>query len=214
MALAMACAVVSSPGMALAGAPLSQMVGFEEPRYEVDALSTGFRVRVVIEPVPAAGLVSYGVTLKFDANAFDVGRPGIEVPAELNFNGFQGTGAFTDAGPGFASVKGTVDLMSQAMVSYDAPVLATFTLIPKGAVAGVTTDLLLEPFYTVGEEESLYVAGDGSVLDGDLVFGRTTLEFIPEPGPMALGILGGFLVARGARRNRRRAGVRLAGGAA
>ncbi len=184
------------------GGPLAQFVGFEEPRYQVDALASTFRVRVVLEPLREAGLISYGVTLRFDANAFEVGRPGIEVPAMLDFNGFLGPGAFVESGPGFASVKGTVDLTAQAALRYDASLLATFVLVPRDAVPGVTSDLLLEPFYTAGPNEALFVTGDGGVLDSELVFGRTTIEFIPEPGPVALSALGAALLARTLRRDR------------
>ncbi|MCC6233848.1 MAG: hypothetical protein IT580_14465, partial [Verrucomicrobiales bacterium] len=172
----------SAGGEPQAASPLSSFVGFEEPQYQVDALATTFRVRVVLEPVPQAGLISYGVTLKFDAQAFDVAKPGIEIPAPLDFNGLQGPGAFTDVGPGYASVKGTVDLMGQAAVRYDASLLASFVLIPKDLEPGGAYELVLEPFYTVGPDEALYVTGEGGVLDAEMVFGRASLEVIPEPG--------------------------------
>ncbi len=133
------------------------------------------------------------------------GNPaGIEIPAPLDFNGLQGTGAFPDVGPGYASVKGTVDLMGQAAVRYDASLLATFVLIPKDLEPGGAYELVLEPFYTVGPDEALYVTGEGGVLDAEMVFGRASLVVIPEPGPLPLVLAGGTFLA--CRHSRKRSG--------
>lgn len=163
--------------------------------YRVEPLASSFRVSLVFAPIPGAGIASYGVTLKFDADSFDVGRPGIEIPAGLDFNGFAGPGALTEIGPGFVSVKGTVDFLSQAVVRYDAPLVVSIILAPKDALPGETTVLSLEPYYTAGPNEALFVDGDGRVLDPDIVFGSATVEFIPEPSPATLLALGFALLA-------------------
>lgn len=177
-------------------------LALDQLNYRVDPLDSSFRVSVVLAPVPGAGIVSYGITFKFDADAFELGRPGIEIPNGLNFNGFAGPGALTDTGPGFVSVKGTVDFLGQAIVRYDAPLVLSIVLAPKNAVPGEVTILSLEPYFTAGPEESLFVDGDGRVLDGDLVFRDSTVEFIPEPSACALLVSGAALL--GCSRSRRR----------
>lgn len=189
----------SSPG------PL--FVALDQLNYRVDPLSPSFRVSVVLAPVPGAGIVSYGITFKFDNEAFELGRPGIEIPAGLDHNGFAGPGALTDAGPGFVSVKGTVDFLGQAIVRYDAPLVLSIILAPKNAVPGESTILSLEPYFTAGPEESLFVDGDGRVLDDDLVFRASTVEFVPEPSPGALLALGAALLGSRRRRCPRRSTV-------
>jgi len=169
-------------------------VALDQLNYRVEPLASSFRVSVVLAPIPGAGIVSYGITLKFDSDAFELGRPGLEIPAGLNFNGFAGPGALSDSGPGFISVKGTVDLLGQAIVRYDAPLVVSIILAPKNAVPGETSVLSLEPYFTAGPEESLFIDGDGRVLDRDLIFGSATVEFVPEPSTRALLGLGAALL--------------------
>jgi hypothetical protein len=169
-------------------------VALDQLNYRVEPLASSFRVSVVLAPIPGAGIVSYGITLKFDADSFDVGRPGIEIPAGLNFNGFAGPGAFSDSGPGFVSVKGTVDFLGDAIVRYDAPLVVSIILAPKNAVPGGATILSLEPYLTAGPEESLFVDGEGRVLDPDLVFRSATVEFIPEPSTRPSWSVGAMLL--------------------
>jgi hypothetical protein len=183
-------AAVSSPPPA--NGPL--YVALDQLNYRVEPLASSFRVSVVLAPMPGAGIVSYGITLKFDADSFDVGRPGIEIPAGLNFNGFAGPGALADSGPGFVSVKGTVDLLGNAIIRYDAPLVLSIILAPKNAVPGAATILSLEPYLTAGPEESLFIDGEGRVLDPDLVFRSSTVEFIPEPATRTLLGVGALLL--------------------
>lgn len=165
-------------------------VALDQERYQSEPLGSSFRVRIVLSPAPAGGIVSYGVTLKFDFNAFDLVTPTFEVPSELNFNGFEGPGAFQEAGPGFVSVKGTVDLLSQAVVKYDAALIASIILAPKNVEPGDSSVLSLEPFYTAGPNEALYVSGDGRVLDPGLIFRSAVVDFVPEPDLVSLLGLG------------------------
>lgn len=184
------------PAAAAASSDGPLFVALDQERYQAEPLGSSFRVRIVLSPVPAGGIVSYGVTLKFDFNAFDLVTPTFEVPAELNFNGFDGPGAFQESGPGHVSVKGTVDLMSQAMVRYDAALIASIVLAPKNAEPGESSVLTLEPFYTAGPEEALYVGGDGRVLDPNLIFRSAVVDFVPEPGVVSLLGLGAAVLAR------------------
>lgn len=180
-------------GTPAAGGPSSDgplFVALDQERYQSEPLGSSFRVRIVLSPVPAAGIVSYGVTLKFDFNAFDLVTPTFEVPSELNFNGFEGVGAFQDSGPGFVSVKGTVDLLSQAVVKYDAALIASIILAPKNIEPGQSSVLELEPFYTAGPNEALYVSSDGRVLDPNLIFRSAIVDFVPEPDLVSLLGLG------------------------
>ncbi|MBL9136996.1 MAG: hypothetical protein JNK85_14085 [Verrucomicrobiales bacterium] len=207
----MALLVATQPtraGMPAAAAPTSDgplFVALDQERYQSEPLGSSFRVRVVLSPVPAGGIVSYGVTLKFDFNAFDLVTPTFEVPAELNFNGFEGPGTFQESGPGYVSVKGTVDLLSQAVVRYDAAFIASIVLAPKNVEPGESSLLTLEPFYTAGPEEALYVAGDGRVLDPSLIFRSAVVDFVPEPRLISLLGLGAAVLA--VRKGRRGAAV-------
>ena len=63
-----------------------------------------------------------------------------------------------------------VPVLGQAIVRYDAPVVLSIILAPKNAEPGSSSVLSLEPYYTAGPEESLFLDGDGRVLDPDLVF--------------------------------------------
>lgn len=210
--LATTCALrigLPASGSTAAAAPAAStpgplFVALDQLNYRVDTLASSFRVSVVLAPVPGAGIVSYGITFKFDQDAFELGRPGIEIPSGLDHNGFGGPGALTDAGPGFVSVKGTVDFLGQAIVQYDAPLVLSIVLAPKNAIPGEVTILSLEPYFTAGPEESLFVDGDGRVLDNELVFRDSTVEFIPEPSPGALLITGAALL--GCSRSRHRSG--------
>lgn len=179
-------------------------VALEQLQYRVEPLASSFRVSIVLAPIPGAGIVSYGVTLKFDADAFELGRPGIEIPVGLNFNGFAGPGALVDSGPGFVSVKGTVDFLGQAIVRYDAPLVASIVLAPIHGDPGDSSVLTLEPYFTAGPNESLFVDGEGRVLDSDLVFRGATVEFIPEPGVPGLVGVGSLLLCASRRRPKKR----------
>lgn len=192
--------IASPPAAAPSAAPVIDhriTVGLDQLRYQVEPLGSSFRVRVVLSAVPEGGITSYGVTLKFDPNAFSTVTPFFEVPEVLNHNGFDAGGAVQAAGPGFVSVKGTVDFLGQAIVRYDANVIASIILAPKNQTPGSTSPLELAPFYTAGPEEQLWVTGDGHVLDTELLFGSATVAFVPEPTPTSLLGLGAALLAGG-----------------
>src|SRR5262245_30187057 len=55
-------------------------VHFEHPRYDITSGDT-FPVQVLIDPVPAAGLFSFGVKLKFDSSHAEVSSVGAITPA-------------------------------------------------------------------------------------------------------------------------------------
>lgn len=190
-----------SPQAPQAAAPSSLSVALDQLHYRVDTLASSFRVSIVLAPVPGAGILSYGVTLKFDDSAFELGRPSIEIPAGLNFNGFAGPGALSDSGPGFVSVKGTVDFLGQAVVRYDAALILSVVLEPKNVEVGQTTLLDLEPYFTAGPNESLFIDGNGQVLDSQLAFQSAIVEFVPEPSSATLLAIGAAIL--GSRRRRR-----------
>src|SRR5262245_37049446 len=103
-------------------------VRFDQPRYDISPQET-FSAKILIDPVPASGLSSFGVKLSFDpGNAAVAGLASVSVPAELDFNGVAGDGAVKVTGPGFAATKGTINFFSPGLQPYAGPLLATFAV--------------------------------------------------------------------------------------
>lgn len=149
-----------------------------------------FPVTVQLNGAIAAGLFSFGVKLVYDPQMGRVvDEASIQVPPQLDFNGVAGPAAFRAVGDGFAGVKGTVDALANPPQSYFGSVLAVFYL--TGYSLGDDA-LRLEPFNTLGPSESIFVSGDGHVLDPFLHFEPAQLHFVPEPSSLYLLGLRGF----------------------
>ncbi len=189
-----------------ASAQITHTIGFDRDLYQITPGQT-FVVTVAIEPNSLSGLFSYAVKLNVDdLKARVSGAASISVPAALDFNGVAGPGALKAVGTGFAAVKGTVDFFASPVVYYSGSQLAIFTLTDRSATFGRYT-LSLEGYNTLGPTESLFVDGAGTVLDKSITFGTATVNVVPEPSVVLLGLCGGAVAllcrrAGGARRSR------------
>lgn len=170
--------------------PAGFVLKFTQDRYFVGINDLVLEVSLVITPVPREGVVSYGVSLGFDPSVFRVDPGSLHVPPELDFNGIVGPGALREVGPGYAAIKGTVDLLTANLVRYDASLIAVFGLVPLRREIGLSGSLSLDLYRTLGPGESVFVGGDGSVYDSQLSFGTATFTFVPEPSATHLFGLG------------------------
>jgi hypothetical protein len=130
------------------------------------------------------GLFSYGVDVTFDSAKAQIGGVANINPAPaLDFFGFA-PGAFEQAQPGFAGVKGNVNTQGN-VVPYLSPLLAQITLTNLASAVD-SYPLDLDFFRTVGPNEQLFLDGGGNVLDPILTFRPARVLVIPEPSTVVL----------------------------
>lgn len=187
----MVCILFGSLGLGASALGQGLAVGFSQPSFEARVGEATF-IRVELSSTLPVGLFSYGVRLVFDpAEVLRVTPAGVNVPAELDFNGVRGPGALRQVGPGFAAVKGTVDFAADPVRYYSGVVLATFAVTP---LRMEDCALSLELFRTLGPDEQVFVGGDGTKLDDTLRFGSARLWVVPEPSAAVLWLAGLTLV--------------------
>jgi len=152
------------------------LIHFDRYRYDIAPGST-FEARLLISPQPAAGLASYGVAVAFPASqAAVINANAISVPVPLNFDGVLDPGAKKVAGSGFAGAKGTVDFALNPLVPYLGADLVSFQITDLGFGSYVLQSGF---FNTLGPTEQIFVAGDGSVLDPNIIFGTALVNYRP-----------------------------------
>lgn len=165
-------------------------VRFQEASYSV-VPGADVRVTVLIDPVPEAGLFSYGLRIAWDAAMARVeSASSVVIPPPLAFNGVQGPGPMIALGDGFAAAKGTVDIFAADVQAYSGNVLATVVLRNLSGEVGRSYPLALELYRTLGASESIFVTGKGEVLDGMLSLGSGLIVVIPEFSAAHLLVLG------------------------
>jgi hypothetical protein len=166
-------------------------IGFSDSSVQIP-LASALDVTVSMEgPVPF-GLFSYGLRLIVHGPA---GAPAVQPlaiipPADLDFNGVLGAGATRVLTSAAAGIKGTVDVLRNPVQYYTGTELATFRLFFPVAA---NYQLTLEPFNTLGPTESIFVSGNGTVLDRRIQFGTAVVNVVPEPQAWLLGCLGGLM---------------------
>ena len=185
-------------------------VNFQQPVYPIPAGGT-IPINVLIDPVPGAGLFSYGISVSFNPIQAAIELTQITPPEELNFNGVRGPGAISSVGNGIASIKGTVDVSVQPLRPYMGSLLATVLVTDHSGKIGGSYTLGLSIYRTLGSSEHVFVDGSGQVLDGNIVFGTTTLNVVPEPKPLHLALFGSCCWFWVVRRPRSKAGLRASG---
>ncbi|MFO1499877.1 MAG: hypothetical protein U1G07_16040 [Verrucomicrobiota bacterium] len=164
-------------------------VHFDQSSYRVSP-DGSVAIGVLIDPVPLSGLFSYGMKVVFDdAFARVESASAISLPPPLDYNGVQGPGADRLVGSGFAAVKGTVNFELSPGQAYSGALLATFNVKNLVGAAGQSYPLSLELYRTLGPTESVFVTGAGETLDGQLAFGTTTIDVVPEPRAWFLVLL-------------------------
>lgn len=169
-------AIVSVAGHASAQLPFK--VRFESPSYSAFD-NTVFTAKILVDPVPARKLFSYGLLVKISGSNGLVGTGAIASIPEFNFNGPLDDPALTGEAVGFAAIKGTGDYFSDIVPRLLNKNLATFTLqpLPPGDYS-----LTLLPYYTLGATEQLFVRGDLGVSDHQITFGTSLLHVAQSPG--------------------------------
>ena len=145
---------------------------FDRDTYSL-AVGQGFSVQVLISPVPLAGLFSYGFNVTLvGAGGQPTNFTSLVVPGALNHNGVKPDPAVITVAAGLVSAKGTADFFAQPFRPYAGSLLGTITLtsLPPG-------NYILRPALhrTLGPAESVFLAGDGSVLDAVLTFRPATV---------------------------------------
>ena len=142
-------------------------IQFDRDNYSL-AVGQAFSVQVVISPAPAAGLFSYGFSVTLEgAGGQPTNFTSLAVSGALNHNGVKPGPATISVAAGLVSAKGTADFFAQPFRPYAGTLLGTITLtnLPPG-------NYTLRPAVhrTLGPAESVFLAGDGSVLDPLLTF--------------------------------------------
>lgn len=180
-------------------------IHFDQEVYVVQP-GQSFRAVVRLDPQASAGLFSYAVELLVEESKARVSSlSAITVPAQLDFNGVLGPGAHVALGAGFAGAKGTVDFFAVPIKYYAGADLAAFVISDLSGTLG-EYPLRLRGFNTLGPTESLFVTGDGQVLDRFITFQGAMVRVIPEPNAWVLLGFGGAIfwgaLKGGARRRR------------
>jgi hypothetical protein len=153
-------------------------VEFPRPAYEI-LLGQEFIAPVRINPLPPAGLFSYGLIVTVEGPGGLVGITTLSPQASLGFDGLNGVGnrgVVADAGR-FAS-KGSADVFPSAKPNHTDPELGTIRV--AGLPAGTYT-LRLSTHNTLGPTESVFVDGQCRSLDERLAFGSAVLTVVAKP---------------------------------
>lgn len=149
---------------------------FEHSQYLITPGET-FPVRVVISPVPEAGLFSFGVRISYPGDAAEVeGVGSIQPNPDLATDGPHSGAPVVCVGSGFAVAKGCANLFDATRPVSTNSVLATFFLRDRDAGTG-SYRLSLTNFNTLGLTEQIFVDGAGRVLDADLQFGEAEVIY-------------------------------------
>lgn len=152
-------------------------VRFAENEYLLAPGET-LRTPVLIDPLPAAGLFSYGVIASVRGENNLVGVVNLTPRPTLAFDGPRGPGNQTASATGVFSGKGSVDLLLPAKPPHRETTLAELSLgvLPEG-----TYQLDLALYNTLGPTESVFVDGRHLPLDPLLDFGSAFLEIVSTP---------------------------------
>ena len=153
-------------------------VEFPRPAYDI-LLGQEFQAPVQINPLPAAGLFSYGLIITVEGNNGLIGITTMMPKATLAFDGVMGPGnrgVTTEAGK--YSAKGTVNIFPPEKPNHRETELGSLAVagLPEG-----TYTLRLATYNTLGPTETVFVDGECRPLDAQLVFATATLNVIIKP---------------------------------
>ena len=182
IALARICSVVLLTAMSVLPALGAKYdVKFEAPIYHA-VVGKPTAARVIISPVPPAGLFSYGVTISIKGRSLggDILTPG--VPPELDFHTVRGAGAEKGHSGAVAFAKGSVDITLDPIQPYKGSVLAGVAIagLPQGEYTLTVTSK-----NDLGPTEQIFVDGQNSPLDSAIEFNSAKL--IVEKGQSLAG---------------------------
>lgn len=136
-------------------------IEFDQPSYSaITGAEVTVEVRIDHEGRIPESLFSYGIRLVPD-DTTGLTLTAITVPAELDYNGFS-SGARIDADPAILGAKGNINLGSG---NYAGTLIATYVFSYDSPG---TYNLGLEIYRTLGENEDVFIDGDGVTID-DLI---------------------------------------------
>jgi len=135
-------------------------------------------IQVLLLPVPAAGLFSYGAKVTFGAALGQVATVNeITVVPELRFLGFD-PGANKEVMPGSAAARGTIDVTLNPLVPYNNSLLFTIALDVDSNAAG-TYLLATEFFNPLGPTEQVFNDAGGVNFDDQIMFHTAEVQVGP-----------------------------------
>ena len=156
----------------------SHRVEFPQAHYDV-AIGQEFSTYVRINPVPAAGLFSYGLICTVEGNNGLTGIVAMTPPPALAFDGVLGAGTRgVTSLLGKYSGKGSVDILLPQKSNYLDPNLGNLSI---AGLPGGNYNLTLGVYNTLGLTESVFVDGESRSLDSQLVLGSAALTVVTAP---------------------------------
>ncbi len=156
----------------------SYQVELPQGHYDVPA-SQEFTTLVRINPVPAAGLFSYGIICTVEGNNGLTGIVAITPPSALAFDGVAGAGMRgVSSLTGKYTGKGSVDILLPQKNNHADSILGNLAI--AGLPVGSYT-LSLGIYNTLGPTESVFVDGQSRSLDPQITFGTATLTVADAP---------------------------------
>jgi hypothetical protein len=170
-------AVLAGAGTASAQS-LTYRVEFPQTHYDVPGQQE-FLAPVQINPLPAAGLFSYGLICTVAGDSGLVGVVTLSPRPTLAFDGIMGPGSRgLAAATGRVAAKGTADMFPAAKPNHGEATLGTVAIagLPDGNYT-----LRLATYNTLGPTESVYVDGECRALDDQLEFASATLTVSSTP---------------------------------
>jgi len=133
-------------------------------------------VRIVYGSGEPADLFSYGVRIQASDPGV-ISLADISPPSALDFNGIFGPGAMVDSDSAVLGIKGTIS-PSLPLAPYNGALVARYELV----FSEVGPLLLnLARWQTVGPNEDVFVAGDGTSLDDALILGSAAVWVVTRP---------------------------------
>jgi hypothetical protein len=153
-------------------------IAFPQSHYDVPGLQE-FQIPIRINPLPAAGLFSYGLITTVEGDNGLVGIVTMNPLADLAFDGVLGAGSRgVAAETGKFSSKGSVNVFLPDKANHLDPVLGNLSVagLPDGNYT-----LRLAPYNTLGPTETIFVDGLNRSLDPQLEFGSATVAVISAP---------------------------------
>ena len=143
------------------------------------AVAQEFSTFVRINPVPAAGLFSYGLFCTVQGSNGLTGIVAMTPPPALAFDGVLGAGSRgVTSIVGRYSGKGSVDILLPQKSNYPDSNLGSLSI---AGLPGGDYSLSLGIYNTLGSTESVFVDGESRSLDSQLVLGSATLSVITAP---------------------------------
>lgn len=178
-----------SPSIASRSQAATISVHFDKDVYVVSGPGEAIEAHVLIDTNLATpqrddpvrgGLFSQALRVDFSGAKAQFTGPGdVTVPPALDYFGFS-PNSFRDMTANFAGVKGNIDQLANPLVPYGSSFLATFR-ITNLASGPDSYPLMLDFFRTVGPNEQMFLSGDGTVLDPEIMFIPSRVIVLPEP---------------------------------